>query len=166
MSACFRRRCNSCCWDTLGTCRAHVAVAAKRRTAPGGSIFFDFPYEPLRLVGRIKSWTHTVDGWNPKQPPGMVLKPYKYWEKLPTSTGEFTGFQPSTVGPFKAPPVRCRILSSRKVGPFFGGFFVGSQKCHTFFWRILAFFFLKKNKKHDQNSGKENIHNFRRKTEF
>ena len=29
----------------------------------------------------------TVDGWNPKQPPGMVLKPCKYWDKLPTSTG-------------------------------------------------------------------------------
>ncbi len=38
---------------------------------------------------------NTVDGWNPKQPPGMVLKPCKYWEKLPTSTG--AGFQPSTV---------------------------------------------------------------------
>ncbi len=25
----------------------------------------------------------TVDGWNLKQPPGMVLKPYKYWDKLP-----------------------------------------------------------------------------------
>ena len=25
----------------------------------------------------------TVDDWNPKQPPGMVLKPYKSWDKLP-----------------------------------------------------------------------------------
>ena len=29
----------------------------------------------------------TVDGRNPKQPPGMVLKPSKEWDKLPTSTG-------------------------------------------------------------------------------
>ena len=29
----------------------------------------------------------TVDGRNPKQPPGMVLKPCKEWDKLPTSTG-------------------------------------------------------------------------------
>ena len=32
---------------------------------------------------------------NPKQPPGMVLKPCKSWDKLPTSTG--AGFLPSTV---------------------------------------------------------------------
>ena len=25
----------------------------------------------------IQKQTTTVDGWNPKQPPGMVLKPYK-----------------------------------------------------------------------------------------
>ena len=41
-------------------------------------------------------WSVTVDGWNPKQPPGMVLKPCKSWDKLPTSTGP--GFQPSTEG--------------------------------------------------------------------
>ena len=28
----------------------------------------------------------------PKQPPGMVLKPYKKWEKLPTSTVSFPDF--------------------------------------------------------------------------
>ena len=40
----------------------------------------------------------SVDGRNPKQPPGMQ-KIWKSWDKLPTvSTGEFTGFQPSTVG--------------------------------------------------------------------
>ena len=38
-----------------------------------------------------------------KQPPGMVLdnpvnNGIKYYQHLPTSTGEFTGFQPSTVG--------------------------------------------------------------------
>ncbi len=50
-----------------------------------------FPYE---------KWAYsiaTVDGWNPA-PPGMVLKPYKSWEKLPTSTG--AGFQPPTVCQF------------------------------------------------------------------
>ena len=37
------------------------------------------------------------------EPPGMVLKPVVNnginMDKLPTSTGEFAGFQPSTVGP-------------------------------------------------------------------
>ena len=32
---------------------------------------------------------------NPQQPPGMVLKPCKWWDKLPTST--VAGFLPSTV---------------------------------------------------------------------
>ena len=37
------------------------------------------------------SWlhgAHTVDGRNPKQPPGMVLKPCKEWDKLPISSGD------------------------------------------------------------------------------
>ena len=33
----------------------------------------------LVLINNLKQirTIHTVDGWNPKQPPGMVLKPYK-----------------------------------------------------------------------------------------
>ena len=37
---------------------------------------------------------HTVDRRNPI-PTGMYPKPSKQWDKLPTSTGEFTGFHPS-----------------------------------------------------------------------
>ena len=34
---------------------------------------------------------HSVDGGNPKQPPGIYkhYKPCEEWDKLPTSTGEF-----------------------------------------------------------------------------
>ena len=35
----------------------------------------------------MKTSQGTVDGRNPKQPPGMYIKPCKWWEKLPTSTG-------------------------------------------------------------------------------
>ena len=36
------------------------------------------------FLPRVGGWTphNTVDGWNPKQPPGMVLKPYKKWDIL------------------------------------------------------------------------------------
>ena len=33
----------------------------------------------------------------PKQPPGMLLKPHKWWDKLPTTGGLFTGFSLSQV---------------------------------------------------------------------
>ena len=147
--------------------------AAGTHSAPAG------PMSPLRQRGGLLQAVTIYFRWENqimntycwcseirRSPPGMVLKPCKYWEKLPTvSTGELAGFQPSTVGPKIAPPVRCRILSSRKVGPFLVGFFVtGAQNVtrfsggfwHSFFWK----------KKHDQNLGKENIHNFRTKTEF
>ena len=45
----------------------------------------------IYLPPKKKQKTHhflTVDGGNPKQPPGMVLKPCKSLGKLPTSTGE------------------------------------------------------------------------------
>ena len=38
----------------------------------------------------------TVDGRNPKQPPGMVLKPYKQWDIYHINW--LAGFCPSTVG--------------------------------------------------------------------
>ena len=38
----------------------------------------------------------TFDGRNPA-PPGMVLKPCKFWDKLPTSTGDRRIYEPSTV---------------------------------------------------------------------
>ena len=34
---------------------------------------------------RLNNQAVLVDGRNPKQPPGMVLKPCKYWDKLPTN---------------------------------------------------------------------------------
>ena len=40
---------------------------------------------------------HTVDRRNPKQPPGMFLKPCKWWDELPTSTGKRRISEPSTV---------------------------------------------------------------------
>ena len=40
----------------------------------------------------------TVDRINPKQPPGMVLKPCKSWDKLPSNW--LAGFLPSTVCSF------------------------------------------------------------------
>ena len=42
------------------------------------------------ILTKSNQWIDTVDGWNPA-PPGMVLKPGKYWDKLPklpTSTGD------------------------------------------------------------------------------
>ena len=41
--------------------------------------------------------THLTFLRNPKEPPGMVLKPCKWWAKLPTSTGERWISEPSTV---------------------------------------------------------------------
>ena len=41
--------------------------------------------------------TDMVDGRNPKQPPGMVLKPCKYWGKLPLPQLVSRIHEPSTV---------------------------------------------------------------------
>ena len=43
-------------------------------------------WNPALTIDRdwwLKRTVHTVDGRNPKQPPGMVLKPCKEWDKLP-----------------------------------------------------------------------------------
>ena len=51
-----------------------------------------FPQEKnLKMLGEVLLLMAEIR----RSPPGMVLKPYKYImvEKLPTSTGEFTGFQ-------------------------------------------------------------------------
>ena len=46
----------------------------------------------------------TVDGSEIRRsPPGMVLKPCEWWDKVPTSNG--AGFQPSTVSWFISIPV-------------------------------------------------------------
>ena len=50
---------------------------------------------------------HTVDGRNPA-PPGMVLKPCKSWDKLPTSTG--AGF-PAINGIFPVSHLICCYFS-------------------------------------------------------
>ncbi len=58
----------------------------------------NLPLEGPRSLGIyfISVTGSTVDGWNPT-PPGMVLKPYKYWDKLPTSTGDRLISEPSAV---------------------------------------------------------------------
>ena len=58
------------------------------------------------------SYTGTYYCWwfrNPKQPPGMVLRPRNEWDKLPTSTG--AGFLPSTVVWFYFKKNRISFLS-------------------------------------------------------
>ncbi len=49
----------------------------------------------------------TVDGWNLKQPPEMVLKPYKEWDKLPFPQQVVNRIsnKPSTVVPTFPPPM-------------------------------------------------------------
>ena len=59
--------------------------------------------------------SNTVDVWNPKQPPWMRKKPW-YINGISTtvpSTGEFTGFQPSTVGKSSNPKAPDPSLETR-----------------------------------------------------
>jgi len=62
----------------------------------------------------------TIQKNNLLLPPGMVLKPCKYWDKLPTSTGERRIFEPSTVSPNsnKAPPCWLQRLRRTKLSRF------------------------------------------------
>ena len=52
----------------------------RRRIKSKKHLWYFFP----RVFIDIFTAAPTVDGRTPKQPPGMVLKPCKYWEKLPT----------------------------------------------------------------------------------
>ena len=47
----------------------------------------------LNLVFQSYCWWFR----NPEQPPGMALTPWKWWDKLPTSTGERWISEPSTI---------------------------------------------------------------------
>ena len=56
--------------------------------------------------GQIQQWKCLdlpFDGWNPKQPPGMVLKPYKWWDKLPINTKPGTNERSLAPGTWKKP---------------------------------------------------------------
>ena len=59
---------SSPCWST--------SLAETAKMEPAGK---------KQVVAKDRSW-HRTCWWfrNPKQPPGMFLKPWKYWDQLPT----------------------------------------------------------------------------------
>ena len=78
---------------------------------------------------------NTVDERNPA-PPGMVIKPCKYWDKLPTSTGDRRISHPSTVDTQKGWVFFIKMyLRLQIMAIFFGGEFRGDPEqnrliCH------------------------------------